>query len=340
MKTKSVSYEITGTLIEYAKSINIDIQKIFKTIHFNPNLLEHPPNRIPINLYLDLWKAVVASANDKYFGLHFGRATNDFCRGNVLCGVMMNCNNVLTAVEKFIKYHSILSDLIIPKLIEDSDCAYFTWENNIPNLTLDRHQNESNLIMLISVLQCLSRGTSNIIEIKFSHYKPDDITEHERIFKAPLVFGCSRNEIVFKREDLSKKIFLANPELLNANEKFILQLLDTLSEKKSWSDKVLLHLSKSLVGGKSLNIELVAEELASSTRKLQQKLKDEGNSYQKLYDQVRKEIALIQINKPDVSFYDIAFLLGFSEQSSFNHAFKRWTGSNPKEYRQQVSFLY
>lgn len=339
MRTRSVSYEIIGILIEYATSINIDIQEIFKTIHFNPGLLKHPSARIPVNQYQTLWKKIVDKSKDKYFGLHFGESTNDFCRGNVMCAVMMNCPDIGVAIQKFIRYHSILSDLIIPKLIEDGDYAYFTWDNNIPDLTLDHHQNESNIIMLNSVLQCLSRATIDIIKIRFSHKQPDDITEHERIFNASLVFGCNRNEIIFKRDDLFKKIFLANPELLNANEKFVVELLNRLSEKKSGSDKVIRLLSNSLVSGTSLDIESVAHELASSTRKLQQKLKEEGNSYQKLYDQVRKEIALIHINKPDVSFYDVAFLLGFSEQSSFNHAFKRWTGSNPKEYKKKTNMF-
>lgn len=244
MRTRSVSYEIIGILIEYATLINIDIQEIFKTIHFNPDLLKHTSTRIPVNQYQTLWKKIVDKSKDKYFGLHFGESTNDFCRGNVLCAVMMNCININAAIQKFIRYHSILSDLIIPKLIEDGDYAYFTWDNNIPDITLDHHQNESNIIMLNSVLQCLSRATIDIIKIRFSHKQPDDITEHERIFNASLVFGCNRNEI-----------------------------------------------------------------------------------------------ALIHINKPDVSFYEVAFLLGFSEQSSFNHAFKRWTGSNPKEYKKKTNMF-
>jgi AraC-like DNA-binding protein len=48
---------------------------------------------------------------------------------------------------------------------------------------------------------------------------------------------------------------------------------------------------------------------------------------------VRKEIAVDYLKRPDVAIYDIAFLLGFSEQSAFNHAFKRWTGDSPREYR-------
>ena len=54
------------------------------------------------------------------------------------------------------------------------------------------------------------------------------------------------------------------------------------------------------------------------------------------YQSMWKEIAVDYLKKSDVSFYDISFLLGFSEQSSFNHAFKRWTGLSPKEYKNKM----
>ena len=311
-----------------------------KTIHFNPGLLKDPAVRIPVNQYQTIWKKIVSKSNDKYFGLHFGESTNDFCRGNVLCAVMMNCHDIGAAIQKFIRYHSILSDLIIPKLVEKGEYAYFSWENNIPNLTLDLHQIDLYLIMLNSVLHCISSNTIKIIEIRFGHKQPDEITEYERIFNASLNFDCNRNEIVFQRNDLFKPIFLANPELFGANEKLADELLKRLSKTKSWSGKVITLISNFLLKGERPEIAFVADELAMSARNLQIKLKEEGNSYQKLLNQVKKEIALTYINKSDFSFYDVAFLLGFSEQSSFNHAFKRWTGSNPNEYRKKMSLSF
>ena len=39
------------------------------------------------------------------------------------------------------------------------------------------------------------------------------------------------------------------------------------------------------------------------------------------------------IREGDYSLSQIAFLLGFSDQSNFSRAFKRWTGSTPGDYR-------
>jgi AraC-like DNA-binding protein len=87
-----------------------------------------------------------------------------------------------------------------------------------------------------------------------------------------------------------------------------------------------------LVRGEKNSIEIIASSLGMSPRNLQFKLKEEKTTYQNLLGAVRKEIALSYLREKEATICDIAFLLGFSEQSAFNHAFKRWTGFTPREY--------
>ena len=52
-------------------------------------------------------------------------------------------------------------------------------------------------------------------------------------------------------------------------------------------------------------------------------------------DDLRQALALGYVRDPGLSLLDIAYLLGFSEQSAFQRAFKRWTGATPGDYRRQ-----
>ena len=52
-------------------------------------------------------------------------------------------------------------------------------------------------------------------------------------------------------------------------------------------------------------------------------------------DDRRQALALGYVRDPGLSLLDIAYLLGFSEQSAFQRAFKRWTGATPGDYRRQ-----
>ena len=77
----------------------------------------------------------------------------------------------------------------------------------------------------------------------------------------------------------------------------------------------------------------VAEELGLTTRTLQRKLSDSGASFQQVLDQSRFELARNYLRQPGLSLVDIAFLLGYQEQSAFNHAFREWSGMNPGAWR-------
>jgi AraC-like DNA-binding protein len=77
-------------------------------------------------------------------------------------------------------------------------------------------------------------------------------------------------------------------------------------------------------------------KLAVSPRNLQKQLKKEGVTYQKLLDHVRKEQAVYFLEKTNVAISEIALLLGYSEQSVFSRAFKRWVGSTPGQFRTRI----
>ena len=78
---------------------------------------------------------------------------------------------------------------------------------------------------------------------------------------------------------------------------------------------------------------LTIAELKLSPRTLQRKLSEAGATFQQVLDQARFGLAKEYLRQPDLSLVDIAFLLGYQEQSAFNHAFKEWAGVNPGAYR-------
>jgi len=80
-------------------------------------------------------------------------------------------------------------------------------------------------------------------------------------------------------------------------------------------------------------IESVSAAMGMSRRTLQRRLSDAGCSYRQLLNGIRERHALRLLDDPQISLKDAAFLLGYSEQSAFNHAYRHWTGSSPKEAR-------
>lgn len=79
----------------------------------------------------------------------------------------------------------------------------------------------------------------------------------------------------------------------------------------------------------------VAKKVALSPRTLQRRLNEYGVDFKKLTDDTRRRFAMKYLKDRNNTLTQIAFLLGYSEVSAFNRAFKRWTGSTPLKYRKE-----
>jgi AraC-like DNA-binding protein len=77
----------------------------------------------------------------------------------------------------------------------------------------------------------------------------------------------------------------------------------------------------------------VAKKLAMSTRTLARRLASEGTTFEEVVDELRRSLALQYVKTPSVSLSQVAWLLGYEGSTSFNHAFRRWTGRPPSAAR-------
>ena len=81
-----------------------------------------------------------------------------------------------------------------------------------------------------------------------------------------------------------------------------------------------------------------AAALGMSMATLQRRLAAEHTSFQKVKDELRRDVAVVRLNAGHATLAEIAFELGFADSAAFQRAFKSWTGSAPGSYRQQRPF--
>jgi AraC-like DNA-binding protein len=80
----------------------------------------------------------------------------------------------------------------------------------------------------------------------------------------------------------------------------------------------------------------LAEMLETTPRTLRRQLRLQNTSFRQLSDELRVHVALRYLRETKMTVEDIAFALGFSDPANFRHAFRRWTGKTPQEYRQEM----
>jgi AraC-like DNA-binding protein len=322
-------------LLKNAAGTGINTRAICETAGLTSKTLEDPEAHIPSDCMETIWKEVALQTKDQDFGLHLGESINEYPGGDIVLSVMANCSTVGDALDKLCCYHKIMSDAIQPKLEVKDKLAHLSWETANPRLKPSRHMSEALLSIFITILKRLSENSTSPVEVHFRHAAPQDIREHQRIFQAPLLFDQQKDELIIEKQNLEKPVFLANPQLLDTLERYALKLIHKIYLPNSLADKVICLLGKGMQGEKP-SVESIASELAVSVRSLQKKLSEEGTTFQQLLDYSRKEMAIQYLKNPQMTLCDIAFMLGFSEQSAFNHAFKRWTGKTPKQYLREV----
>ena len=81
----------------------------------------------------------------------------------------------------------------------------------------------------------------------------------------------------------------------------------------------------------------VAKLLKTTPRTLRRQLRLQNTSFRQLSDELRVHAALRYLRETTMTMEDIAFALGFSDSANFRHAFRRWTGKAPQEFRREAA---
>ena len=108
--------------------------------------------------------------------------------------------------------------------------------------------------------------------------------------------------------------------------------LESLPKADSYSERVRQvvwpHLSEGLP-----TLKEIAADLALSGRSLQRRLREEKTSFGEVVDGLRHEKACLMLRDPNLAVYEVGYLLGYSDPSTFHRAFRRWQGTSPARFR-------
>ncbi|MEM7704746.1 MAG: AraC family transcriptional regulator ligand-binding domain-containing protein [Pseudomonadota bacterium] len=169
-------------------------------------------------------------------------------------------------------------------------------------------------------------------EVWFIHDAPRDTSAHKAFFGCPVRFSMDRDALLVSDETLDAPNQLGDAGVSKFLEAHLNQELADLPANEALGQRVLNQIAESLSEGLPA-INDVAKALGMSGRTLQRRLARDGHTFQQLVTTARRDLSRRLLRDSSYSLVEVAFLTGFSEQSAFNRAFKRWSGQTPRSFR-------
>lgn len=250
---------------------------------------------------------------------------------------ILNARTVGRAVEFAARFHELAFTVIHYTLLRDPGCeitgmdADLTW---VPE-ELRAFMVVRDLAAVRRLLDDMVNGSFPLREIHAAIPEPPDAESYVRGLRAPVRFGAARTQIRFAPRWQTLPMPYGNPSLEETYERQCRELIDALALRSSEVEQVIDLLVR--CRGTWPTIEDTAGRIAVSPRTLRRRLEERGTSYRSLLEQVRRKQAEELLAGTALSVERIADSLGYAETASFTHAFKRWTGRAPREFRREAT---
>jgi AraC-like DNA-binding protein len=313
----------------------VDPAPLFNAVGIDPARAEVSGSRVSREAVMRLWEVAAAQTNDPSIGLVVGskvRATTFYALGMAF----VTCETLRHSLELLCRYYQVIAT--VPMHLELIDRGKTTaleityTDRQYPLLPIPF---DSFIASIIGFCRLASKPEFKPVEVRLACGDNDRGGDYRALFQSTVVFDAKKNALVFDRASLDEPLPGRSIDLFHATDRILAQYIAALNP-----DKVSTEVRKMLLGllptGRASQDE-IARHLNMSRSTLQRRLQQEKTNYKELLESTRCSLALEYVKEGQHSLSYVAFLLGFSDQSNFSRAFRRWTGVSPKAFRDQLS---
>jgi AraC-like DNA-binding protein len=301
-----------------------------KDARLDERQLADPDARIPLSALVRLWHAAVSRVPDPALGLRLGSD----CRARELglVGYTMAFSGTLAAaLQRFDRFARIMSDSLVVQR-EAADEGLWVRIDAQPAMRAFRPAADARLAALLSVWREITSASLVPLTVQFPYRRPADIQEYERFFRGPLEFGALATSVLLAKNDLARPVVSSDEALTGYLDRLAEQTLSALGSERTMQDRLRRVLWTDLSAGEA-HLDRVARLLGMSPRALQRRLREEGTTFATVLTKLRQDMAQPLLRDGRLAVAEVAFLLGYEDPSSFQRAFRRWSGVSPRAFR-------
>ena len=321
---------LAKALVQTIDEQGLDTADLIQRSGIDPVALESPGGRVPMSAMTRLWQLAVEETGDETLGLSAARRIQP--ASNHALGLAWLVSSTLReALERLVRFHRVLSTGMSMRLEPKTDTLELLLQPGEHGEMVAKEAIEA--FFSIVVVKCRMVMGREFHPAAVCLMRPQPLCEdpyRDALGVMPR-FLEDRNAISFSNDELDEPLPAGDPEL--ASE------LDTISERyltsmdpKAVTAGVRDILEDIMPSGRP-TLAAVSRLMNRSTKTVQRGLNAERTSFHQILEQTRLSLALRYVRDESLSLSHVAQLLGFSDQSNFTRAFKRWTRQSPGNYR-------
>ena len=306
--------------------------EVLRKVGIDPALLQTPSARVPATAYARLWRLLARRMDDEFFGMDPRKLRSGSLA--FLCRASLAQPTLAASLDTALAFLSLMLERMPAQLVRQQSLAEIVLLEPEPEPR--RAFTYFTYWMIVHGVACWLVGRRiPILAIELRGPRPDFCDDYQVMFSDNLRFDRPRTRMIFSADCLDLPIKRSPEELKRFLAHAPANILVKYRDPDSLAARI-KHDLRQMPADTWPETEGLAASLCISASTLRRRLAQEGQTYQGLKDSVRKELAIVWLAEPQISFAQIAERLGFADTSSFYKAFRKWSGSNPGHYRSLI----
>ncbi len=314
----------------FIRTLGGDPRRILEHHGMDPLAIKDPDSYIDCQSLVDVLQYCSSQFNDPLFGLRLAQLQDPDVFGCVT-SLCRSAPTMRQAIECFIEYIPVIhSPMTMMELVEGKETTELRW-SVLADLGSNNQANYQAILLDLNLLRLLGgRGFHASYVSLMVDARPKDVSDIENALGCRFRNRASANAVAFPTAALDQPVPSSNRLLYRLLSGYLDRV--KIAARKTIVERVQDYVRGSLPSG-TCSIEHGAQKLGTSVRTLQSHLSEHGLKFSDILESQRVELAKMYLEQKQLSLDEVAALLGYSEQSSFGRAFKRWTGSTPQGFR-------
>jgi AraC-like DNA-binding protein len=334
LKDPSVSILFVQAALSGAKKAGFDCNKILSDAKIEANLLKEPQARISPDQYTRLIQTLWLTMKDEFMGL----ANNKCPLGSfsMMCLSIIHCETLYQAIKRGARFGKLSLGELDLNLEVNDESAILSIHFKEP-LVDPTHFLSECLLVILHRLFCWMIGKQIIIDkALFNYSQPSHAREYHGLFCRQLSFNQKLTGLQFNRRYLDMAVLQDERSL----KEYLKMAPANIITKPKYDDSYTAKIRTLINQGENSDFptfETIAAQLHTTPSTLRRNLKKENSSYQEIKDAIRRDISIYFLTETNLPLQKIAEKLGYTEASTFQHTFKKWTGIAPGAYRGKLN---